>query len=255
MSEPVVLTIPDMQQVRVRKDVTYKTVQEDTPRALQADIYYPPDFQPEERRAAVVFVHGNAQGSPKEWGQYLSWGRLVAMSGLIGVTFDHRASVDFSAESAGAADVDDLIAFVRAHAAWGIDPDRLGIWACSAGVPRGVRAAMRGAPTYVRAIVLYYGWLDLGDDPADQESSAMTYVTAEAPRIAPVFIAKAQHDRPDINTSIDRFVAAAAERKLSVELMVHEQGQHGFDVRDDDDRSRAIIRRTLAFLQAHLGAG
>ena len=34
--------------------------------------------------------------------------------------------------------------------------------------------------------------------------------------------------------------------------MTHPQGRHGFDILDDDARSRAIIRRTLEFLRAAL---
>ena len=37
-------------------------------------------------------------------------------------------------------------------------------------------------------------------------------------------------------------------------LLDHPTGQHGFDIRDDDDRSRAIIRETLAFFVRRLTA-
>jgi hypothetical protein len=33
----------------------------------------------------------------------------------------------------------------------------------------------------------------------------------------------------------------------------HPGGQHGFDTRDDDERSREIIRETLEFFVRHLG--
>jgi acetyl esterase/lipase len=252
MSAPVVLQPEAMAQVRVLKDLIYRTVPESANLQLKADIYYPPDFQPGERRPAVLFIHGNAQLGLKEQGQYLSWGRLAALSGLIGVTFDHRSSSEYTPASPGVQDVDTLVRYIRENAAaLGIDPDRLGIWACSAGVPRGVRAAMHQAP-YVRAIALYYGFLDLGDDPAQQELAALHYLQTAPQAIAPLLVAKAGKDRPDINTSIDTFMAEASWRNLNVELLVHEQGQHGFDVRNDNNRSRAIIRRTLEFFQQHL---
>ena len=36
------------------------------------------------------------------------------------------------------------------------------------------------------------------------------------------------------------------------EFINHPDGQHAFDIFDDDERSRSIVRRTLAFLQEHL---
>lgn len=38
-----------------------------------------------------------------------------------------------------------------------------------------------------------------------------------------------------------------------IEVLVHPQGRHGFDVLDDDARSREIIARTIEFLRARLG--
>ena len=36
-------------------------------------------------------------------------------------------------------------------------------------------------------------------------------------------------------------------------LLEHPTGQHGFDIRDADDRSREIIRETLAYFVRELG--
>jgi hypothetical protein len=36
-------------------------------------------------------------------------------------------------------------------------------------------------------------------------------------------------------------------------VLDHPNGQHGFDTRDDDERSREIIRETLEFFVRHLG--
>jgi hypothetical protein len=36
-------------------------------------------------------------------------------------------------------------------------------------------------------------------------------------------------------------------------VLDHPTGQHGFDTRDDDERSRQIIRETLEFFVRHLG--
>ena len=61
---------------------------------LAMDVYYPPDSRSESRIPAVVFVSGYPDsvieamlGSKlKEIGQYISWGRLTAASGLVAIT-------------------------------------------------------------------------------------------------------------------------------------------------------------------------
>lgn len=37
-----------------------------------------------------------------------------------------------------------------------------------------------------------------------------------------------------------------------LELMNHSAGRHGFDILDDDERSREIIARAVAFAQVHV---
>ena len=78
----VVFSVPGMNQVQRQRDLTYKSLPSGT---LLMDIYHPP---PPARQPlpAVVFVHGDGPADwlkdIKDWGQYVSWGRLVAASGL-----------------------------------------------------------------------------------------------------------------------------------------------------------------------------
>src|SRR5947209_11067451 len=162
-SKRIVYTIPAMEDAIIQKDITYKVVDD---RELKLDVYYPPDYEGEARLPAILFVHGD--GSPeflkdaKDWGCYVSWGQLVAASGLIAVTFNHRSSEALTRLYEAAGDVDDLISYIREHAGTlGIDPDVLGIWTCSAGSPMGFRSALRNAPSYVRFVISYYGIADL----------------------------------------------------------------------------------------------
>ncbi len=39
---------------------------------------------------------------------------------------------------------------------------------------------------------------------------------------------------------------------MAIELLNYPQGRHAFDIVDDTDEARAIIKRTLAFMQEHL---
>src|SRR5262249_46499938 len=89
----VVYTIPGMEQVSVQKNITYKTVEGTQ---LQMDVYFPPDLQRDAQRSAVIFVHGDAPPvflkAAKDWGVYVSYGQLIAASGLTAITFNHRST-------------------------------------------------------------------------------------------------------------------------------------------------------------------
>jgi hypothetical protein len=51
---------------------------------------------------------------------------------------------------------------------------------------------------------------------------------------------------------VDRFIHEAIARNAALEIITHPGGHHGFDILDDDARSRVIIQRTLFFLKTHL---
>lgn len=69
-----------------------------------------------------------------------------------------------------------------------------------------------------------------------------------------VLVARAGLDEAWINESIDRFVAAANSKGVSVDLFTLPKGHHGFDIAADDARSRQVIQATLAFLKSRLAA-
>lgn len=55
-----------------------------------------------------------------------------------------------------------------------------------------------------------------------------------------------------INQAINVFVMEALAGNAPLELMNHSAGRHGFDILDDDERSREIITRAVAFAQVHV---
>lgn len=271
----VVYKLPNMEQVSVRKDITYKTVDDIE---LKMDIYYPLDFQSGSQRPAVIFVHGDGPveylKDAKDWEQYSGWGQLTAASGLIAVIFNHRSSEDLSRVHEVTSDIDDLIRYVRDNeASLGIDADALCIWTCSAGSPFGLRSAMREDSDFVRCIVSYYGFMDLkpyydavmGSEAGTSEEgtsqlsrkdleefSAIHHLKQRPKEIAPIFIARAGLDYPQLNETVDQFVREALSQNACFDLMNHPQGHHAFDTRDDNARSREIIKATLEFIKTHL---
>jgi acetyl esterase/lipase len=276
----IVYAVPNMEEVTVRKDITYRTADENE---LKMDVYYPSDFEGEARLPAVIFVHGD--GPPdylkdaKDWGCYISWGQLAAASGLIAVTFNHRSTEGLTRLYEVARDVDALVSYVRDNSGMlGIDGNMLGIWTCSAGSPFGFRAALRNAPPYVRCVVSYYGITDLKayydeptesqDEPAEadepeqalptftdevfNEFSATAYVSKASGDIPPMLLARAGLDHPLLNAYIERLLRGAIAKNVSIDFMNHPTGHHAFDILDDNARSREIIRATVEFLKTHL---
>jgi len=257
-----VLRLPGMDKVQARRDLVYKQAGE---QALTCDVFTPSGWPAPERYPAVVMIHGGPippGKNAKNMGIFQSLGELIAASGLVGIAFGHRFySGAHLVEASG--DVRDLLRYARENAATlGIDPDRLALWAFSGGGPF-VSTALREGPEYVRALVAYYALLDLQVRPPGLEPGSAqdigddmrrayspVYHLATSGRVPPpMLIARAGQDHPWLNGSIDRFVAKALETNAPIEVWNHPEGRHGFDILDDEPRTHAILKRTLAFLK------
>jgi hypothetical protein len=68
----------------------------------------------------------------------------------------------------------------------------------------------------------------------DRVASPLFHLGARGAKIAPIFIARAGLDHPRLNGALDRFVQEALAKNLTLELMNHPAGRHGFDILDDD---------------------
>ncbi len=254
---PVVYSIPGMDEVIVKSDLKYTPV--DEPHLLM-DVYIPRRHGKGGRRPAVLFIHGSVPpGSPaKNMGVYKSWGRLVAASGMVGVTFTHRLGYPKPLLSEAASDVSSAINYIRTNAdSLNIDKDRICLAAYSGGGPM-LSMAMHERPAYVRCLVAFYAFLDIQQSElhrihetpeAVNSFSPITYLANDAGGIAPLLIARAGLDEtPAMNDSIDRFIREAILKNAAIIVVNHPQGVHGFDTQTDDDRSREIIRSVLAFM-------
>lgn len=155
----------------------------------------------------------------------------------------------------------DAVAYVRDNAdALGVDRDRIVLWSVSAG---GIFLSrpLAEAPPYLRCLVAYYPELDLQGERASappsvsdetlREFSPVYQLSRSDKAVPPIFIARAGLDDAGLNAGVDRFVQAALSRNVTLDLANHSAGHHGFDVEDDDERSREIIRQTVAFIKAH----
>ena len=261
VNKRIVYPVPGMRSVRVKRNLVYKRA---GGRELQMDVYSPRSSH--RRLPAVLFIHGgrvppNLLTTPKDWAVYVSFGELVAASGFVSVTFNHRFYT-WESLADSQADVEDAIKYVRANAATlGVDPERIILWAISAG---GIflSGPLRDRPSYVRAIVGYYVELDLRNarqaapatvsDETLRNFSPVYYLEKAAGQnqnFPPMFIARAGLDDADLNRGLDQFVQLALKKNVSLELFNHPAGHHGFDIEDDNERSREILKRTIEFIK------
>jgi acetyl esterase/lipase len=153
----IVYSVPGMNRVKIQRNLTYKTV---AGAELKMDVYTALHSPPSEGRPAVIFIHGgrippNLRTKPKDWGAYVSFGELVAASGFVAITFNHRF-YSWNSLSDSQSDVMDLISYVRNNAKrLGVDKDRIVLWAVSAG---GIFLSqpLRDTPPYIRCLIGLY---------------------------------------------------------------------------------------------------
>jgi len=224
-----------MESAAVRRDLTYRQA---AGTSLELDVYTPAgSTQP---RPAVLFVHGFPvpPGSKiRASGQYVGWSQLVAATGLAGAPIDWRGDP---------AELRDAIQYVRQRATeLGINPDRLALFGVSAGGGPMLAELLRDPPAYVRCAVAYYGNL---------MPATAALASAAVERVPPLLLVRAGRDAIMPASAFDQFVAEASAKGARVDALVHPTGMHAFDLLNDDDTSRDIIKQTLTFLATHLTA-
>lgn len=239
----VVYELPGMKEVQVRSEGNL-------------DLYLPNKTAP---FPVVVIVAGyRDEGfrtrlgcSFKEMQSTVSWAQLIAASGLAAVTY---ASHD------PAADLFTVLRTIRENAAaWGLDAQRIGLWSSSGNVPVALSALMRDSPERVQCAALLYGCtLDLdGHTGIAGAAKAFGFANPVAGRAfedlrtdVPLFLARAGRDEvPGLNDALDRFVAHATDANLPLTVVNHATGPHAFDLFDDSETTREVIRQVLRFLQ------
>ena len=251
---PVVYTVPGLEAVRATR-VVYRT---DGDVSLQMDVYRPPNLGKNERRAAVLFLHGGADISrppaPIDWGVYQSYGRLMGASGLIGVTFNQRIGDTRDGLHKGFADARAAIEYVRSHADdLQVDRDRICLAAYSAGGPL-LAIAIGDPQPYIRCLVGFYAVMDIPPPLTPERAvfSPIEQLKLNADKLPPILIARAGKDSAWLNATIDRFVAEAASHDIRIEFHNIRGAPHGFDVLRATPEVRAVIARAIAFMKANL---
>ncbi|MEO8593628.1 MAG: hypothetical protein ABI759_09915 [Candidatus Solibacter sp.] len=229
--------VPGMDAVAVHSHLTYTTRDGATQRY---DVY---GAAPGRTSEVVLLVHGgpipgDLQVTPVDWGLFQSLARMLAASDTAVVMFNHRF---FSLESAPTAmnDIEDLLSHLRVQ--------RVCLWVFSGGGSL-LGRLLRSTPASVRCVVAYYAALHA----STSEFSAADAIEENTGWVPPMLVARAGLDMPELNETIDRFVAVALKKNATIDIMNHPTGQHGFDFRDDNERTREILARTVEFVRTRL---
>jgi hypothetical protein len=165
---------------------------------IAMDIYSPLSTHI-EKLPAVIFIHGGARAewTPKDWGIYKSWGRLIAASGFVAVTFTHRLEYPNRTLDAGR-DVG-RHHYVRSNAdKYNVDKERI----CSSLFQRWtmLSLALRGDTPYINAfriLLLMDIWQSNYNKSEGRKTKALSPITylEKDPRSLPaMFIARAGLD-------------------------------------------------------------
>jgi len=210
---------------------------------------------------AVVLVTGHKDSNIqaaigcklKDTEQYRTWGRLLAVSGLVAVTYanDEPEKDSFRA-------LDYLSKNARKL---GIDIENLGIWSCSANVPNALALAMSMRFNFCCATFLYGYMLDRGSNSFVQDAASSSGFAApnahrsidDFPSNVALRIVRAGADQfPGINQTIDDFCTDALDRNHEITLVNHPNAPHSFDILDNSQRTKIIVSETLSFFAQKL---
>lgn len=256
----VVSRISGMEAGTVIRDLEFPGA-DGAPAAM--DAYLPPDAGKSSRPPVVVIVAGFPDAGFqrmlgcrfKELGSTVSWGKLLAASGVAAVAYANRDP---------AADLEALLRHLPSKGGeLGFDGNRFGLWASSGNAPLALWALMAPLDPRPRCAALMYpftldraGHTAVADaarvfrfaHPADGRSAA------DLPGDVPIFVARAGRDEnPGLNETLDRFVCDALARNLPITVTNHPSGPHAFDLLDDGETTRQVVGDVLSFLRTRLG--
>ncbi|MFJ9606470.1 alpha/beta fold hydrolase [Kitasatospora sp. NPDC101176] len=214
------------------------------------DLYLPRADGPQP---AVLFVHGGpvpADERPQDWPIYTGYGRWAASLGVVGAVVGHGLH-DLLGYPQAAAEIAAAVDALRADPR--VDGDRIALWFFSGG---GLLTTdwLAAPPAWLRCLAANYpvlaplpGWeaVDRRFRPAE--------AVAGAGRL-PVVLTRAGLEGEAIAATVERFVVAAQDAKVDLQLIDVPHGQHGFEVTDHIDEVRDALVTAAGSVIGHLRA-
>jgi len=189
------------------------------------------------RAPAVVLVHGGpirpGMVSPREWPAYVGYGGLLAEAGLVGVMLQHRFVEDASL-TGSLEDIERAIGTARSHPR--VDPDRVVVWAFSAGGCL-LGPFLADPPRGLCAVAATYAYL--GDlEPDDGIVGPLSAVAGGLRH--PALVTRVEHELDWVEESVAAWLAATAGADVTV---IDVPGaHHGFETIEHTDAARQAVR-------------
>jgi dienelactone hydrolase len=210
---------------------------------LAMDVYRPADTSraaPALILYALYWPEDNDRPARVSNDHVKRWARIAAGHGIVAIVPDLRAmpgtGTPQAPARARAEDFERLVAHLAQHSrAYGIDPERLAVFAASGSVASALPAVQDPRRSAIKAAVLYYG--GAGAD------------VARFRRDLPLLYVRAGSDSPAMNAAIDRLVALALTQNAPITVINHHTGHHAFEARDDDVSTRQVIDQTIDFVK------
>ena len=245
----VVYRLPAIDALPAPRDLTYRST---SGSSLPMQVHYPSSSSGRLPVVLVPLGYPDPEAGVRRYGPVTSWVQLLAASGM--------AAVIYGAEAPDT-DLHAALRHLRADAEpLGLDTTRLALFATSGSVAVALSALMHDS--HVRCAALLYGYtMDLdGSSAVADMSRQFGFVNACAGRsvydvpddVPMLFVRAGREQFPGLNDALDRVIAGALTRNLPFTLINHATGAHGFDLDDDTEVSRGIIRQVLVFLRLHL---
>ncbi|KQV09878.1 MULTISPECIES: alpha/beta hydrolase [unclassified Kitasatospora] len=216
----------------------------------RVDLYLPEGDGP---HPAIVFVHGGPitaelRPTPRDWPQYVGYGRYAASHGVVGVTVDHRlyGLADFDR---AAADVAAAVELVRADPR--VDGDRVAVWFFSGG---GLLSTdwLAAPPSWLRCLAATYPVLaPLASWGIVDPHFTPTAAVGGAGGL-PVVLTRVGLESPEIAATVEEFLTAAAKAGVGVEVVDVPNGHHGYEVLDHTEESVRALELAMRSVLAHL---
>jgi dienelactone hydrolase len=254
----IVYQIPEMKDVVCHNGEIYYSANS---MDLEADIYMPPGLSRGSKLPVVILTNNYPDVAweklsfpvHKDWQMIISWAELIAASGMVAVTYQTKYSPS---------DADSLISYLSRNAAkFNIDINKIAVFGASANA-LAAQSLMQNDKYNIRCVVFYYGPLLTPDQKYFEEfnsrSNSMGWYFSdlkqvdEIPSDIQILIVRAGKDNSFIHKTTDHFLNEAIKANAKITFINYPEGQHDFDILDDTEDSRIIIRQTVDFLTTHL---
>lgn len=241
---PVQYAVPGMDDVRVFS-VPYGG-------DLTMDVYRPGGVDPGNLLPVVFFVMGYSNKDfiahmgikLKDLSSYPSWGKIAAASGLTAVAY----GTDVPAR-----DIHTALEFIYHNGErYGIDRERICIWACSANVTTALKALTVRNRVYshcLRCSVIYYPVFQHFDK---RTQNVPAVLKGNLRNDVPLLLVDVGKEAPELKAAAKAFAEKVHSTDMPLVHICYQEGVHGFDIYMNNSKSREIIGQTVSFMQTYL---